>query len=152
MSLVANEGLTIVNNLDLCDGVVTRVDPRNGKESTIDLAICNTFMLNHIVQMNIDEKEKWRLKKYGKSVTKTDHNTITVKLNLGQRESCKKEVISEKRYNVRNKQARKLMQENIENDSAIDSFFCAPCCDIDVEMNLFLKKWDDLMQCSFQTT
>ena len=42
------------------------------------------------------------------------------------------------------------MQGNIENDSAIDSFFCAPCCDIDVEMNLFLKKWDDLMQSSFQ--
>ena len=46
LSLVASEGLTIVNNLDLCDGVVTRVDPRNGKESTIDLAFSLQFFVS----------------------------------------------------------------------------------------------------------
>ena len=30
MEVVRDEGLTIINNLDLCNGVVTRVDPRNG--------------------------------------------------------------------------------------------------------------------------
>ena len=33
LSVVKEEGLTIVNNLDLCDGVVTRVDPRYGTKS-----------------------------------------------------------------------------------------------------------------------
>ena len=39
--------------MDMCDGVVTRVDPRNGTKSTIDLAVCNTFMM--------DKVEKWKL-------------------------------------------------------------------------------------------
>ena len=82
LSLIRNEGLTIVNNTDKCEGLVTRVDPRNGSKSTIDLAICNTFMVNNVVKMSIDEKEKWRLKKYGKKVTQTDHNTITLELKV----------------------------------------------------------------------
>ena len=48
MNLVRDEGLTIVNNLELCDGCVTRVDPRNGTTSSIDLVICNTFMLGKV--------------------------------------------------------------------------------------------------------
>ena len=61
MSVVRDEGLTIVNNMDLCDGVVTRVDPRNGTKSSIDLALCNTFMLDKVDKMVIDEDEQWKL-------------------------------------------------------------------------------------------
>ena len=58
---------------------MTRVDPRDGSKSTIDLAICNTFMTEMLDQMYIDEKEEFRMKKYGrKKVTKTDHNTMFV--------------------------------------------------------------------------
>ena len=34
LSMIESEGLTLVNNLGLCNGVVTRVDPRNGTKST----------------------------------------------------------------------------------------------------------------------
>ena len=66
LSLVEKEGLTIVNDLTLCSGCVTRVDPRNGTESTIDLAICNTFLTDKSLSMTIDEGKQSRLKKYGK--------------------------------------------------------------------------------------
>ena len=42
MEMIDNDGLILLNNMDLCNGVVTRVDPRDGSESTIDLVICNT--------------------------------------------------------------------------------------------------------------
>ena len=78
MSMIEKDGLTLVNNLDICNGVVTRVDPRNGSESTLDLVICNTFMDNDIKSMDIDENGDLKLRKYGKKVTETDHNTIVV--------------------------------------------------------------------------
>ena len=45
LSMIHDEGLTLVNNEETCKGVVTRVDPRNGNGSTIDLVIYNTYML-----------------------------------------------------------------------------------------------------------
>ena len=87
LSVIKEEGLTIVNNLNLCDGVVTRVDPRYGTNSTIDLAICNTYMMDKIEKMEIDEKGEWKLKNYGKKTTETDHNTMLVKVKVVGSES-----------------------------------------------------------------
>ena len=67
LSLVVDEGLTIINNSEKCEGLVTRVDPRNGAKTTIDLAICNAFMVNNVLKMSIDEDEKWRGKGRGGS-------------------------------------------------------------------------------------
>ena len=36
MNLMVSEGLHLVNSSDICDGIVTRVDPRNGTKSTIE--------------------------------------------------------------------------------------------------------------------
>ena len=114
LEMVNDEGLTIVNSLDLCHGIVTRVDPRNGTESSIDLALCNTFMLQYVVEMEIDEDEKWKMKKYGKKVTQTDHNTIKVQLKFKRNGSNNTEVTT--RYNLKNDEAKVRMQENIMAD------------------------------------
>ena len=42
LSLLKEEGIILLNDQSICKGVVTRVDPRNGTESTIDLALCNS--------------------------------------------------------------------------------------------------------------
>ena len=77
LQLIEDEGLCLVNREDICKGIVTRVDPRNGTKSTLDLAICNEFILSHITEMVIDEAEEYKPARYsGKKVTKTDHNTI----------------------------------------------------------------------------
>ena len=44
LKLINSEGLYLVNREELCKGVVTRVDPRNGTKSTLDLAICNDYI------------------------------------------------------------------------------------------------------------
>ena len=48
-SMIHDEVLSLINAMDKCSGVVTRVDPRNGTKSTIDLAICNGFMVDKIL-------------------------------------------------------------------------------------------------------
>ena len=150
LSVVKDEGLTIVNNLSLCNGVVTRVDPRNGTKSTIDLAICNTFMMDKLDQMTIDEKGEWRLKRYGKTVTSTDHNTILVKLKLRHDYSKSRECNEQKRYNLRNVEARQKMQETVDNDDTYEKLFVNPHCDVNDEITHFMVTWDSSIKKSFQ--
>ena len=150
LSVVKEEGLTIVNNLDLCDGVVTRVDPRYGTKSTIDLAICNTFMMHRLDQMKIDEKGEWKLKKYGKRITCSDHNTMLVKFYLKYDDSRRKECGELKRYNLRNPEARQKMVETVENDDTFDKLFVQPGCDVNDEMTKFMDTWDKAIKKSFQ--
>ena len=47
MKMIYEENLVLLNALDLCSGVITRVDPRNGNGSTLDLAVCNQFMASN---------------------------------------------------------------------------------------------------------
>ena len=150
LSVIKEEGLTIVNNLNLCDGVVTRVDPRNGTKSTIDLAICNTYMIDKIDKMDIDEKGEWKLKKYGKKVTATDHNTIVVKVKVGGSESKYDSCSGQKRYNLRNQEARLKMQETVSLDVSFDNLFAYSNCNLDKEMSFFMEKWDKSIRSSFQ--
>ena len=45
LDLIDQEGLYLLNREKVCKGVVTRIDPRYGTKSTLDLAICNEFMM-----------------------------------------------------------------------------------------------------------
>ena len=60
MRIIQEENLILLNSSDKCKGVITRIDPRNGNGSTIDLVICNQFMIDRVDGMIIDECGKWR--------------------------------------------------------------------------------------------
>ena len=79
MKMIKDENLVLLNALDLCDGVITRVDPRDGKGTTIDLAVCNQVLAAKIIEMKIDEEEIYRPTNYATVIKKTDHSTIMVK-------------------------------------------------------------------------
>ena len=113
-SMIQEEGLSLLNATDICSGVVTRVDPRNGTESTIDIAICNGFMVNKVREMGIDEEGEFKLKNYGKKITCSDHNTITMKLDVQRLTSSKSDKMV--KYNTRNADGRNLMKSEIDND------------------------------------
>ena len=86
--------------------------------------------------MQIDEDERWKLKKYGKKVTKTDHNTILVKIGINGRYSVEKEPAT--RYNIRNVEARMMMKENIESNGLIDEIFKDSDRCVDDELMVFI--------------
>ena len=56
--LIRNSHLTVVNSLDLCEGLVTRSRFRSGnlEESVLDFFIVSNHVLPHITCMVIDEE------------------------------------------------------------------------------------------------
>ena len=100
--------------------------------------------------MVIDEDENWKLKKYAKKVTKTDHHTIIVKLKVHESSNANKkpELV---RYNLKNEEARCKMKQNIESDVSLDRLFVNANCDLDNEVDLFMKRWNENMAKSFHT-
>ena len=146
MAMVKEEGLILVNSLDLCEGVVTRVDPRNGTESTLDLAICNSLMLQKISRMVIDEDQNLPLKKYGTKVTQSDHNTVLLYLDIGYEKILKSTQI---RYNTRNVSAREKMKQEISEDVVLDKLFREQAVDLNDDVKKLLERWDLAMKKSF---
>ena len=66
LKVMKEENLILINNTEMCKGLVTRVDPRNGKETTLDLAICNIYMEKKIKRMKnlkLRKSERKRRKK-----------------------------------------------------------------------------------------
>ena len=143
LELIKEEDLELVNNSEVCRGVVTRVDPRNGTKSTIDLAICNKFMLDKIKEMEIDEEGLIKPTKYTKTkVTTTDHNTIMIKLIVEKLPLQKQSML----LNTKHKEGRELF---IQNVGAADNFFQRSMVDVDDEYNRFQVWWDSCLESSF---
>ena len=84
-----NKGITIVNSLPLCDGLITRkrtFDDRVEK-SAIDLFLVCNKILPVVTQMLVDEKGEHQLsnfqgKQHKYKVTESDHAKVELKLNL----------------------------------------------------------------------
>ena len=151
LEMIESEGLILLNNLDLCNGVVTRVDPRDGNESTIDLVICNTYMIRSVKKMDIDEHGSLRLTNYGKKITKTDHNTIIIQLSVDESNGEKKsqtDKSKQSRYNTKNESGRQAMKEIISGN-LFDGLFDDLDTDINDDINLFMRKWNEAMSKSF---
>ena len=87
--LERNPHLTVVNALDLCEGLITRRRFRNGKleESVLDFFVVCHLVRPHIRRMVIDEERKYILTNYeqvkrGSKATNTDHATEFLDLDL----------------------------------------------------------------------
>ena len=86
--LSQNPGLTVVNSLNLCEGLITRKrETINGtEEAVLDFFLVNQIMLPFVEKMVIDEKNEFCLTNFGNSKTKqpinTDHKTTILYLNL----------------------------------------------------------------------
>ena len=133
--IVREENLVVLNNEDICNGIITRVDPRNGNGSTIDLAICNQYLVSKVCKMNIDQAERYRPTNYSNG-KKTDHNTIF--LNLKIEKSKKMKPTPYVNYNNKNGQeAFKGFLQSTDFEKLIRK---GENADIDQEYRAFKKK------------
>ena len=146
-SMIQEEGLLLINAMEICSGVVTRVDPRNGTQSTIDVAICNVFMADKVRQMSIDEDGDLQLKRYGKKTTCSDHNTMIIKLDIRQNFCSKSGEIV--KYDTRDADGRDLMKNEIEKDLVIENLFNENTIDVDGEVERLLERWNRAIKNSF---
>ena len=146
LQMIECEGLYLVNREDVCEGVVTRIDPRNGTKSTLDLVVCNEFAINDVKEMIIDEDEELKPKRYaGKKITKTDHNTIMVKIKVKKKESPKQQAY----YNTRCEIGRVKFQDEINNIEDFDGLFN------NIEMinddyGKLMRLWNEVIDKSFK--
>ena len=145
LDMVCEENLTLLNATDLCKGVITRVDPRNQKGSTIDLAICNQFLLGNIRSMLIDESEEFKPLNYlGSKTTKTDHNTVVVKLMM----EIPKKVQKQQYINYKNESECEMFRTIIEQSYIPTEMNMR--LDVDNVFHSFMKVWDNAIAKSFK--
>ena len=87
--LERNPSVIVVNNLDLCKGLITRVRKtiHKSEEAVLDFFLINSLMLPFLVEMKVDIHDEYTLtnhaqnKKSNKSKL-SDHRPLILKLNL----------------------------------------------------------------------
>ena len=87
--LEEHENLTVVNSLEICEGLITRARNKNGKleESIIDFFVVCNKVLPYVKKMVIDVKKEFILTNYERmkldgKVIDTDHYTQYIELDF----------------------------------------------------------------------
>ena len=113
INLTNNFNLKILNKSPKCKGKWTRVNTNNEK-SIIDYAPCIQALYTNLITITIDEEQSYKLN--GKS--KTDHNSIIIKINKSL--SMVKKKIDSYQWKINSNtnwtRFRETMQNNIINN------------------------------------
>ena len=125
--LERNSHLTVVNSLDLCEGLITRERNKNGKleQSVLDFFVVCNLLLPYVKKMVIDEDRKFILTNYeqvqkGGKAADTDHMTEYMDLDL-KVETEKPE--RRELWNFKNKEAQKVFKDETTNTSEFSECF-----------------------------
>ena len=147
MEMINKENIVLINVLDLCKGVITRVDPRNGKGSTIDLALCNKFLIDQVLEMKVDEEELYKPTNYAPVLKKTDHNSIILKVKVDRRQKLKPQPYIDL-TNEEGKEAFKNYMANVDLESYLKY---SVNNDTQRELDMINELWSDAINKSFDT-
>ena len=147
MDIIEEEGLILMNKENNCSGVITRVDPRNGKGSCLDLVVVNRYVYKDIMAVEIDEKGLYRPANYTAKVKKmTDHNTIIMKVKI-ERSARQKQLPY---LNTKSETGKdKFCQVILGKDQEMCNIFADVYGDLSHEFDRFSRLWDDILQQSF---
>ena len=142
--LTRNKHLTVVNSLEICEGLITRRRFRNGslEESILDFFIVCDQVLPHVTKMVIDEKKKHVLTNYenvktGRKATDTDHNTQFIDLDL--------KILTEKPvrhvvWNFKNKESQKAFRKETSETKAFTD-----CFKNELDLGKQIKNWKNVL-------
>ena len=108
MGLIERENLSILNENDLCEGVITwhRKTIAGEEKSVIDYILVCDFLLNYLESMLIDELRTYVLTKYSKvRKIESDHNVLYAKFAIQYSTvatKTKREIFDFKNYDSQN--------------------------------------------------
>ena len=143
--LIKNSHLTVVNSLDICEGLITRSRLRSGnlEESVLDFFVVCHLVLPHISKMVIDEEGKHILTNYqqvqnGGKAANSDHATQYIDIDL--------KVITEKpkRNEIWNFKC-KDSQSNFKNSTSETDDFSA-CFNNNLPMIKQIENWRKVLK------
>ena len=119
--------LTVVNSLDLCEGLITRSRLRDGRkeESILDFFVVCHYVLPHLTRMVIDVEKKYVLTNFeqvrkGGKAADTDHATEYIDLDLKVITSKpeRKEI-----WNLKNKESQDIFKVQTSKTKEFSSCF-----------------------------
>ena len=119
--------LTVVNSLPICEGLITRVRMKDGKEekSVLDFFVVCSRVLPYVTKMKIDDDKNHTLTNYkpaikGKRATYTDHFTeiLDVQLEVLPDKPQRREI-----FNFKDKQAQSIFKENTSKTKEFSKCF-----------------------------
>ena len=139
--LFRNSHLSVVNALDICEGVITRT--RKSEESILDFFVVCNLVLPHVTKMVIDEENKYVLTNFkGKKAKNSDHATEYMDVNLNiLSEKPKRKVM----WNFKNKSA----QEKFKKLTSETNDF-SHCFDNDLSVIDQIDKWRTIFNLNVQ--
>ena len=148
MQIVEEENLIVLNMEDICTGVITRIDQRNGKGSTIDYAICNQFFVSKVSKMTIDEEGRYKPTNYANG-KKTDHNTIVLDLKFEKSHQGRKPVPY---TNLNNEKGREIFKNYLMDADVENLIKNGMNSNVNNEYKRFCDIWDGGIKASFKKT
>ena len=151
--LQRNPALIVVNNLDLCKGLITRRRKTIHKteEAVLDFFLVNSVMLPFVEEMIIDDIDEYTLsnhaqnKKNGKSVL-SDHRPLFLKMNL---EFTKIKPQRKEQFNFKSEECQKIFTEITDVTNKLTKCFENNVSD-DFKSAMWEKELNKIFHQSFQ--
>jgi hypothetical protein len=149
--LERNPSVIVVNNLDLCKGLITRVRKtiHKSEEAVLDFFLINSLMLPFLVEMKVDIYDKYTLtnhaqnKKNNKSKL-SDHRPLILKLNL---EFSKLKPQRVEGFNFKSEECQANFSDITENASQL-----IKCFENDLPIKEQAVLWEKMLEQIFYKT
>ena len=148
LDMIKEEGLVLMNGEDICSGTITRIDPRTGKGSCLDLVLVNQHVYSNVMAVDIDEKGLYKPANYDAKHKKlTDHNTILLKAKI-RRTTGKKRTpyLNTKSIDGRGEFCQALQRKGLE----MNEIFSDVADNLDEEFSKLMKFWNETLHESFE--
>ena len=144
MFLTQNSHLSVVNALDICEGKFTHVKVTKDvtTKTILDFFLVCDKILPHVTKMKIDEKGENALTRYKNYIVKSDHNMLTLEINLTFHNEKSHE--RTEMFSFKNKKSQVLFKEYTTNTTIFTKCFLT-----DENINLQFEKWKKRLQKSF---
>ena len=139
--LKRNPALIVVNNLSLCNGLITRKRKtiNNVEEAVLDFFIVNSQMLPFLVNMKVDEIDEYTLTNHAQNIknnksVKSDHRPLFLEMNL-EFTSIKPQRVEQ--FNFKSDDCRQIFYVNTEVTTNLTK-----CFENDLPMHKQAKLWE----------
>ena len=138
--LQCNPTLTVVNSLDICEGVITRQRETEVRkeQAVLDFFIVNEKLRPFLKSMLIDEKREFSLNNFAqikknKCVVESDHNALILEMKI---EYFNKKPERREVFNLKNKESLEMFKKETENNSEL-----LRCFENKMSIELQSKNW-----------
>ena len=144
-----NKSLIVVNTLDLCQGLITRV--RKSEQSILDFFIVNEKMRQYLKKMTIDEDSDYCLSNFSqfnknKRVIESDHNSEILDLDI---EFSLKKPERQEMFNLKNTACQEAFRLETENNPKLLEMFENEL-PFETLCNMWLKHFNSILHKCFK--